>query len=650
MPALHTLKFQILLALALLVGLFTGTILYSLQLLEQQRNDDLMLRLAGQLQLTQQHLTMQAMNYKDNAPRDYPTYFRDVRLYYRDLLASRERLGRIIGAFASGRFQDDLDSRAMQAEPYLDNTTREAARNLQATWERFDQTLQDKLGENRDEPRLEWAAEWVLEQNRELEQGTTRLLRSLEHGVDQRTRRATLFGRLAMASALLTSGLVFAWFYLRVLRPLQRTANGFDRAATGDFSRLMTVSSRDEIGQMIHSFNQLSGRLDALLNLITRLQETHTLDETLAAISDTLPGLVPLDWVGILIQGPDGRMHLEQAFADGQPAQIAKQSFELGGTLLEECLQTGAPLHIADVPETSALDSRYKFLSFLQAHGRHEAVFMPVGGNGPVGVAAFASRHPNTYRQQHLELLYNLSHLFSVSFGRTVTLLESTRLATIGQFASGIVHEIRNPLATINLALDHFLGLADLPANARRRADLASRETARLSRLLDDILLYAKPMQLNLGPHALADLIRDMENTELLENANVELAYDTLSALPALVMDPDRVRQVLLNLLSNAIEANGDDPRGVRLSGHTEDIGEMVTLEISNGGKTLEPEKLERLFEPFYTSKSSGTGLGLPIVKRIIGAHGGEVHITSSEAHGTRVTLSFPLQQPATQE
>jgi signal transduction histidine kinase len=584
------------------------------------------------------------MNYKDNAPRDYPTYYRDLRLYYQDLLASRERLDRIIGAFANGRFDQGLDGQPMQAEPRLDAATSLAASQLQETWEAFERTLQAKLGEDAEEPRLEWAAEWVLEHSRQLEQATSHLLHTLERGVDGRTQGAQLFGRLALVFSLIAAALILAWFYLRVLRPLQTAVSGFDRAATGDFSPLIAPSRGDEIGRMIQAFNQLSARLNALLTLITRLQETQTLDDTLEVLSGTLPGLVPLDWVGIVIQGPDGRGRLEQAFADGRPDSMAQQAFDLDGTLLQECLRTNTPLHIADVRETSMLDSRYKFLGFLQALGRQEAVFMPISGNGSVtGVAVFASRHPNTYRPQHLELLYNLSHLFSVSFGRNVTLAESSRLATIGQFASGIVHEIRNPLATINLALEHFLGLDGLADSGRRRAELASREVGRLSRLLDDILLYAKPMQLALEDYTLARLFEELQETPLLDHPLVQVAQDTLRTLPPVQIDRDRMKQVMVNLLGNAVEANGDDPRGVHVNGYRGEPQDMITLEVVNGGKTLGEEELKRVFEPFYTSKHSGTGLGLPIVKRIVRAHGGKVDITSSTAHGTRVSVLLPI-------
>lgn len=644
---LQTLKFQIVVALGLLVSLFAGAILYTLVMLNHQRSDDLLIRLAGQLQLTHQHLSMQAMNYKENAPRDYPTYYRDVKLYYRDLSSNRKRLQEIIDAFATNRFNRDLTGAHMYAEPQIDPATQQAAIELQARWQAFSRTLEEKLGPDEQEPRLEWAAEWVLQQHAELELATSQLWQTLQRAVDQRANEATLFGRLILVAGLGITALILLWFYVGILRPLNVALHGFRTVATGNFAHRVPVPVDNEIGWMIGAFNQLSSRLDAMRNLITRLQEARSLDETLAAVSDTLPGLVPLDWIGILIQGPDGRMHLQQAYSDGKPEPIVQQAFELSGTMLEECLHTGNPIHIESVRETALLDRHYRFLGFLASHQREEAVFVPIIGSKPiVGIAVFASRNPNTYRGEHLSLLYNLSHLFSVSFGRTVTLVESSRLATIGQFASGIVHEVRNPLATISLALEHFSGLPALPINSRKRAGIALKECARLSRLMEDILLYAKPLQLKLENIGLSEVFGAFDAASTVSDSRVSIDNDALQRLPSIALDKDRIRQVILNLLDNALQANGQDPRGVRVSAAADRDTETVNLVISNGGDVIPEQHQGRLFEPFYTSKPGGTGLGLPIVKRIIDAHGGDISIRSNTKEGTVVTIRLPWETP----
>jgi signal transduction histidine kinase len=220
--------------------------------------------------------------------------------------------------------------------------------------------------------------------------------------------------------------------------------------------------------------------------------------------------------------------------------------------------------------------------------------------------------------------------------------VENTRLATIGQFASGIVHEIRNPLATISLALEHIKGLEQLSPGAGKRADLASAEVTRLERLLADILLYAKPLTLE---RSALDLVRLVGETLAAECENTEDCEFTSTPCPAVAADADRLRQVLINLLRNARQASPPGSK-VRVECGPSD-GDWVEVIISNAGETIPKESLARVFEPFFTSKSRGTGLGLPIVRRIVSAHGGEISLQSDSESGTRAILRLPTMADA---
>jgi signal transduction histidine kinase len=241
------------------------------------------------------------------------------------------------------------------------------------------------------------------------------------------------------------------------------------------------------------------------------------------------------------------------------------------------------------------------------------------------------------YRSEHLELLGNLGVLVGASLGRTIQLVENTRLATIGQFASGIVHEIRNPLATISLALEHIKEVEQLSPGAGKRVELASSEVTRLERLLADILLYAKPLTLE---RSALDLVRLVAETLAAECGKAEDCEFTSNPCPAVAADADRLRQVLINLLRNARQASPPGSR-VRIECGPSD-GHWVEVTISNAGEPIPEEALARVFEPFFTSKSGGTGLGLPIVRRIVSAHGGEISLQSDSVRGTRAILRLP--------
>ncbi len=635
---LQSLKLQIALAIGVLTLLFASSTLYSLYVIDQQHSDDVLVQLAGRLQFNQQHLTVQAMRYIENAPRDYPSYYRDLGLYFEDLKKTRAELSKIIDAFAKDRFDQVFGDQSPTMPPHLPSASQSVAVKLALAWQEFTTQLDQRIGPNIDEPRLEWAAGWIVEEHAKLEKIAEDFMTTLEGDVAARAARANLINRLLLFAALLVALGIALWFYRRVLSPLSVTVAGFRTVANGDFSRRVPVNRADEIGSLAESFNHLSNRLDALLRLLTGLEQGADLEGTLHALSKTLPALIPLDWIGVLVVGHDGRIHLEMAFGDGQRDNIASCGFEPEHTLLQECIQSGEPLHIPDVQAMGKQSDAYVFLRRLSKLGRRDAIFLPISnGANTQGVAVFASRFPNNFRAEHLALVGNLGGLIGVSLGRTIQFLENSRLASIGQFASGIAHEIRNPLATIALALDHLNSLQDLPEGAQKRIRLGTAEVARLERLLADILLYAKPLRLQREPADLAALVEETLAAEDIDLASMQ--FESVPC-PLVLIDRDRLRQVLLNLIHNARQAStGNTPISIRCQSRGSD---WVEVEIKNGGDPIPDEILDRIFEPFVTSKSRGTGLGLPIVQRIVQAHGGTIEIRSNGDEGTRARLLVP--------
>lgn len=633
---LRSLKTQIVFAIGLLTALFAASTLYSLHVIDQQHSDDVLVHLASQVQLRQQHLTVQAMRYEENAPRDYPSYYRDLRLYFVDLEKTRSQLTELIDAFARNRFGPELTGERLVVTPDLPRRSAQAADRLAREWHAFLADLDEKIGPDRAEPRLEWAAELIVERDPSLREAVDQLGTTLAADVAARADQANIVNRLLLAAALLVSLGTGVWFYSRVLNPLEVSVKAFREVANGDFSQRVPIYRENEIGSLADSFNRLSDRMEALRSLLTRLEQGADLESTLHILSESLPTFMPVDWIGVLAVGADGRIHLERAYSDGAPDTLGKLSFDPDRTLLAECIDNRAPLHIADVRQMATLSDRYVFLGRLAELGRRDAIFLPIGTPQQVqGVVVFANRYPNSYRSDHLALLRNLGVLLGVTLGRTLQLVENQRLASIGQFASGIAHEIRNPLATINLALEHLAGLPELPKGAAQRVALAGNEVARLERLLADILLYARPLTLDRQPTELVALLRESAG-RWPGRIEMEAPEAGISA----DIDPDRIRQVLINLMQNAAQASPASDKvevAVRLAGR-----HWIEITIRNGGEPIAPRVLERLFEPFVTTKRDGTGLGLAIVKRIVAAHGGEISIASGVGEGTRVLLRLP--------
>ncbi|MEM8604725.1 MAG: ATP-binding protein, partial [Cyanobacteria bacterium P01_H01_bin.121] len=216
------------------------------------------------------------------------------------------------------------------------------------------------------------------------------------------------------------------------------------------------------------------------------------------------------------------------------------------------------------------------------------------------------------------------------------------RLAEIGELAAMIVHEVRNPLATVWLGLTSLQRMA-LPERAVSRINLAVAEAQRLQRLLNEILLYAKPQQLQTKPLELVPLIRDLAtNLQQLPVAQERRLVCELPLEPVYVEgDSDKLKQVFINLVTNAFEAI---PSGETVTWRvlaTAD-GKQLGIEVHNEGEPIPPDLLAKLTKPFSTTKANGNGLGLAITKRIVEAHRGKLAIASTAETGTTFTVHLP--------
>jgi signal transduction histidine kinase len=223
-------------------------------------------------------------------------------------------------------------------------------------------------------------------------------------------------------------------------------------------------------------------------------------------------------------------------------------------------------------------------------------------------------------------------------------LSEAERLAAAGELAAGVAHEIRNPLAAIVNATTLLDAREQLTAEERASTlDAVRKEARRLNRILSDFLIFARPREPKLLPGDLREVVEHV--TALIRDDPararlVELVTRIDPALPLVAFDPDQLTQVLLNVALNGIEAMGG--RG-RLS---LDVGRRngeVVIGVADTGRGIPLEERGRVFEPFFSKKPGGTGLGLTIARRIVDAHGGHIGLESTPGKGTRFTIALPL-------
>jgi len=227
---------------------------------------------------------------------------------------------------------------------------------------------------------------------------------------------------------------------------------------------------------------------------------------------------------------------------------------------------------------------------------------------------------------------------------------QSEAMATMGTLTAGLAHEVRNPLNAAKLQLE-LLGrqaarLADRAVADRihERVEIVKDEIGRLSILLDDFLSLARPKGLSVEPLFLLPLLQEVAHLEgpLAAAAGIQIEVEHQSnELPASA-DRGKVKQVLVNLIGNAIEAMRSQGAG-RVTLATTQRGEAWTeVTVRDTGPGIPAELLERVFEPFFTTKEAGTGLGLTLVKRIVELHGGRVDVGPAPERGTLVRFTLP--------
>jgi signal transduction histidine kinase len=224
------------------------------------------------------------------------------------------------------------------------------------------------------------------------------------------------------------------------------------------------------------------------------------------------------------------------------------------------------------------------------------------------------------------------------------------KLATLGTLAAGIAHEIRNPLTSLKARLHTLEKHLQVVPAARKDTNIISAEISRLERIVQDILSFARPSDPRLETLPAETVIREVRGlvSPDLERRGLQLVVESSPGL-LIRADSGHLKQVLINLVRNAAEAiDGSGTVTLRtratrapLGGHETDA---VVLEVSDTGKGIPPEAEKRLFDPFFSTKETGTGLGLTIAARIVEKHGGVLQYQTQPGHGTTFGVVLPRE------
>ena len=425
----------------------------------------------------------------------------------------------------------------------------------------------------------------------------------------------------------------FAWFGLYLARgitgPIAELAEGTREVAAGNLSYKVQACADDELGALVESFNRMTDDLaeskrrleEAYLDLSdkhTELEDRRRYTET---VLETLSS-------GVVSCDPLGRLTTINRAA----ARMFGVSEAAVGQLLEEVF--AGP----DVRDVVALAYRTRR---TKAGAVEQELHLRRGGASlSLLAAATALRGPEGEYAGAVVVFEDLTEL-----------LKAQRVAAWREVAQRIAHEIKNPLTPIQLSAQRLRRrLTRTGEDAQLVAECTGtiiQEVDGLRRLVDEFSRFARMPTLVPRPTDLRPLVESV--VALYREAHPALALATRHAenLPPVEVDPDHIKRAVLNLVDNAVEAVGGSGEVVVETALVADNGHARII-VTDTGPGISPEDKERLFLPYFSTKATGMGLGLPIVWEIVTEHGGTIHVEDNPPRGSRFIIEVPVSRTPT--
>jgi nitrogen fixation/metabolism regulation signal transduction histidine kinase len=431
---------------------------------------------------------------------------------------------------------------------------------------------------------------------------------------------------MTLTLVLLSSIAIATWaaFYSarRLSAPILDLAAGTLAIAEGNYTTTLPVTSTDEIGLLVSSFNTMTGRIaGARAEIEAQNRYVNTL------LSELSSGVLALD-----------------------------QHFRI--TTLND-----SGRQILDLGELSAIGATLRDLSEQREHLRPfvEGITALLGGDSPrwqreVQIFNRSGRRTLMCRGTALSFNATLAQGNVIVFDDITALAKGQRDAAWSEVARRLAHEIKNPLTPIQLSAERLRQkyLSKMaPADAETLDRLTStivQQVDTMKSMVNTFADYARPPVINQEPVDLNALLTGVIDLYKSANPDAEFLLELEPSLPAVSIDASRFRQVFNNLIKNALEAHpAGTPAKITIStrGLLSSAGHHVEIRLADCGEGIKAEMVGSTFEPYVTNKTRGTGLGLAIVKKIVEEHGGMVSLENNEGPGASAVIQLPLQSIA---
>ena len=256
-----------------------------------------------------------------------------------------------------------------------------------------------------------------------------------------------------------------------------------------------------------------------------------------------------------------------------------------------------------------------------------------------------APRHGNRWDDDDARLLATTFNTLTDSIARFQReMSQKERLTALGRLSTVIAHEVRNPLMIIKSAVHSLRQAGVSPAAATEAITDIDEEVVRLNRIVNEVLDFARPIKFELSRVDINALCRESAGAALASAQGAEIALQLDPQLSAVTTDPERLRIALVNLLVNARQAVNGTGGNVLLSSRAN--ADTVRITVADDGSGIAAPDLAKVFDPYFTTKRGGTGLGLPIARNIVEGLGGTLGVMSTPGKGTDIIIDLPLETP----
>jgi len=440
----QSLRYQIPLTVLILLGLLSSIIGFTLSSVNARKHDYAILNLAGQLRVISTTLLNQSKQYQQNAPRDYPAYFRDLNLYAKDLNNQIKSYDDIIQAFKArslGIELTGLDSELTcnwdsQSITQLDLTAEE--------WFNFKSGLMVALGNNLEEPKLEHGASFISSHAEALQRSTDLLTQSFRQMMQTKLDSLILTIQVLLTVSVIISAGLIAQFYFRIQKPLQSSLDGIQEISNGILEHRIKPTTNNELSLLVKAINNMASSLNAIFKLTSQVNNADNIDDTLQTVFKEFNTISPINWAGIFsVNANRSKIKLDRLFSDFKSQLKEGQEFDFNGSFMARMIDHGKITIINNLSTIKDQFPESAIIKLKELDNLNSVMLLPLTTSfKDDSVIVFASRNLNAYDEDKSDLISFIGNQLTHSFEKNVV-MESLVISAVEGLAK--LAESRDP-------------------------------------------------------------------------------------------------------------------------------------------------------------------------------------------------------------